>query len=55
MLTTERDALLENKKSLKTSIEELWTSLSQKTNESEMSEAEMGEKLKTSQQALKAL
>ena len=30
MLTTERDALLENKKTLKAQIEELWSSLTLK-------------------------
>ena len=51
MLTTERDALLENKKSLKQSIEELWSAINLKTNEYESSEAELGEKLKTVQQS----
>ena len=55
MLTTERDALLENKKILKAQIEELKSTLQSKTTEFEESESDFSEKLKASSASLKVL
>ncbi len=53
MLTTERDALLENKKILKTQIEELKTTLTSKQNDFDQTESDLSEKLKSVQGSLK--
>ena len=55
MLTTERDALLENKKILKAQIEELKGVLTQKETEFEQLENDLNEKLKSAQSQLKQL